>query len=156
MTCDEKRVSDQYPELFHYTQVPTFEKIYKSRELWATHYENLNDSSELNQFRLKVAEYIAPHVRRNLDKRIQSDAQTVERVRRHGGIDALVKLEAEHWADIFHKKTFSDRWIKDTFICSFCTPDRDRKHLSTHGLLSQWRGYGKDRSEERRVGKECA
>ena len=88
-------ISDQYPELFHYTTVPSFEKIYTPpRKFWATHYEDLNDSSELRRFRLKVSEFVAPIIRGIFDNRMQCDREFATEVSNHGGIVTMVDQEA--------------------------------------------------------------
>jgi hypothetical protein len=142
MDNDEKRVSHEYAELFHYTNVSAFEQIFRSRELWATHYRDLNDSSELHRFRLKVSKFIAPLMREILRKRMPRNAQVFENLDRHGGMDAVVEREAEIQVDVLHRNTFGEGALGEgTFICSFCAHAADSPE-SKHGLLSQWRGYG--------------
>jgi hypothetical protein len=143
MADDVKHVSDQYPELYHYTSVPAFEKIYKSRTFWATHYQDLNDSSELRRFRLKVSEFIAPDIRNVFDKRMQRNTQLADEVDRHGGIDTVVEQEAANQVEVLHRETFGERTFRETFICSFCAHSVQSDE-ATHGILSQWRGYGTD------------
>lgn len=129
----DDRVSDQHDELFHYTTVPAFESIYKSRTFWATHYEGLNDSSELQLFRRKLDNSIRPIIREILAKQGYSA----------GDIDTRVKQDAAIHLDDLHRLTFGERGLRDTFICSFCTHDAGSAE-ARHGLLSQWRGYGVD------------
>ena len=139
MADDAKLVSNQYPELFHYTQVSAFESIYTSQTFWATHYQDLNDSSELRRFRLKVSKFIAPHIRKIFDYRMQRNAQLAEEVDRRGGIDTVVEQKAAYHLDVLHRVTFGERMFRETFICSFCTHD-GQPDAAKHGLLSQWRG----------------
>ena len=145
MADDTQRVSDQYPELFHYTSVSAFESIYKSKTFWATHYEDLNDSSELRRFERKVAAFIAPIICTIFDKRMRCNAQLVEEVSRHGGIHAVAEEQAAKQSDMLHRQTFGERSFRDTFICSFCAHST-QSYEARHGLLSQWRGYGTDGS----------
>ena len=98
-----KKLSEDFPELFHYTTVPAFESIYSGRKLWATHYEDLNDWSELDQFRLKVEKYIIPHIRKIFDKRIKHELQFAKRVDNRGGVIAIVKDEAAMLLEILHQ-----------------------------------------------------
>ena len=99
-----KKLSEDFSELFHYTTVPAFKSIYSGRKLWATHCEDLNDWSELDQFRLKVEKYIIPHIRKIFDKRIKHDLQFAKRVDNHGGVVAIVKEEADKQMRILHQK----------------------------------------------------
>jgi Protein of unknown function (DUF2971) len=147
-----ERVSKLHSELFHYTTVAAFRSIYESRQLWATHYAHMNDSSELTRFRLKVCEFITPIVRNIFDNRVQSDARFAAEAQKAGGIDAVVRQDASMHLDTLHRTTFGERGLHETFICSFCghNPEscaRDlespaAKYATQHGLLSQWRGYG--------------
>src|SRR5208337_1138447 len=121
MADNEKIVSKQYPKLFHYTNVSAFENIYKTQQFWPTHYQDLNDTTEFARFRLKVREFIRPQIREIID-------------------DSLVEKEAERLLDKIHSHTFSKYMYKDTFLSSFCA--HKKPYEATHGLLSQWRGYG--------------
>src|SRR3990170_3502962 len=141
MADDAKRVADLYPELFHYTTVRAFENIYTSRKFWATHYEDLNDSSELRRFRLKVSKFVTPIIREILEKRMQSDTQIATKVYSHGGLDAVVDQEAAERLDILHRVNFGKRGFRETFICSFCAHGA-QSYEAKQGLLSQWPGYG--------------
>lgn len=146
-------VSKKHPELFHYTTLGNFKNICKSRQFWATHYADMNDSSELSRFRLKLQEFITPVVRNIFDNRIQSDAQFSAQVGKVGGIDAVVHQEATMHIHNLHENTFGERGMRETFICSFCTHTPEffahnlelsaARYATKHGLLSQWRGYGK-------------
>ncbi len=143
MADDANRVSDQYPELFHYTNVSAFESIYTSQTFWATHYQDLNDSSELRRFRPKLSEFITPYIRKLFDKRILGDATLAEEVARRGGIDSVVEQESVNHLMNLHRQTFGEGAFQETFICSFCAHSA-QAYEATHGLLSQWRGYGTD------------
>lgn len=131
MTEDAKHVSDQHDELFHYTTVQAFESIYKSRTFWATHYEDMNDSSEFQLFRRKLGEFIRPILWEIAVKKGRDATK----------IDAEVDHEEAMWLDIFYQNAFGEGELRNTFICSFCA--HGTKSLEAkHGLLSQWRGYG--------------
>jgi len=141
MAGDVKRVSDEFPELFHYTTVAAFENIYKSQTFWATYYQDLNDRSELLRFRMKVGQHITPHVRKIFAKRVQCDEEFARVVKNHGGLDAVVSREVAIQLDVIHRNTFGEDAFRETFVCSFCA-HRAGSYEGTHGLLSQWRGYG--------------
>ncbi len=144
MADSANRVSDEFPELFHYTTVPAFNGIYNRPQIFrATHYADLNDSSELRQFRLKVSEFIVPHIQKLFDLHMKRDTMFVMIVDGRGGINAVVDQEAVIQLDVLHRTVFGEGTFKDTFICSFCT-HTPKSYEARHGLLSQWRGYGTD------------
>lgn len=140
-TDKRQRVSDAWPELFHYTTVEAFRSIHNSQAFWATHYEDLNDYSELRRFRLVVTDFITPTIRKFFNKRARRDSQFRKAVRDSGGIEVIVRQESAQQLDRLHRNTFSERGLQNTFICSFCAHDPG-SYEATHGLLSQWRAYG--------------
>jgi hypothetical protein len=135
-------VSEEFSELFHYTTVSSFESIYKTKTFWATHYEDLNDSTELERFRLNVCDFIRPIIHGTLSTWMQQLAEIANDVEKRGGIEAVVNKEANTLLDALHENTFGALTFGDTFICSFCAHIND--YQANHGLLSQWRGYGAD------------
>ena len=142
MAHNEKTVSEEFPELFHYTNLSAFRNIYETRKLWATHYHDLNDATEFTRFRGKVRKFIYPMIRDIFDKEMQRNAEFAAGVNTYGGIDSAVDKEAEDLLDTVHRHTFGKEMYKETFICSFCA--HTLPYEATHGLLSQWRGYGTD------------
>jgi hypothetical protein len=142
MDDDENLVSKEFPELFHYTTVSAFESIYKTpQQFRATHYEDLNDSSEFTRFRLKVRDFIRPKIWEIFDKKVRCSAEIAKDVSKQGGIDFVVNKEAEWLLDEVHRHTFGKQMYKDTFFSSFCAHNIS-SYEARHGLLSQWRGYG--------------
>lgn len=141
MANGTERASDKHPELFHYTTVDAFKSIYNSRTFWATHYEDLNDSSELRRFGLKIRDFIAPMIREKFEERTGRDEQFAAKVDGDGGIDSVVGREAAMHPDVLHRKTFGEKGLQHVFVCSFCAHDAG-SYGAEHGLLSQWRGYG--------------
>ncbi len=124
---DDGPVSACHPELFHYTTVDAFASIYQTRTFWATHYEDMNDSSELQMFQTKLGESIRP---------------VIQKIAVAKGLDgAWGEREVARWLNIFHQTALGEHGLRDTFICSFCTHDTE-PDAAKHGLLSQWRGYG--------------
>lgn len=140
MGDDERIVSDEFSELFHYTNISAFENIYNTRKLWATHYQDLNDTTEFTRFRLKVHQFILPMIRDIFDRKIRRDANFAIDINRHAGIDVVVDKEAENILSKVHNSTFGKEMYKQTFVCSFCA--HTQPYEAKDGLLSQWRGYG--------------
>jgi len=139
---NENPVSKEFPILFHYTSVSAFENIYREHKFRATHYEDLNDQSELGRFRFKVYKFIEPIIREIFDYKMQSDEQIASSINEDGGLQTVVDREAEMHLDILYRNTFG-RHGYEPFICSFCAHDA-QAYDAKHGLLSQWRGYGTD------------
>ena len=133
--------SSKFPELFHYTTVPAFKNIYATQKFWATDCRDLNDSSELLLFRDIVREDIVPIIRKCFLARMARDTAFANTILAKGGIDAAVTEEAETHLRSLHENTFGERGFGWPFICSFCAHDKS-SYEATHGLLSQWRGYG--------------
>ena len=121
-------LSKEFPELFHYMNVHTFKDIYNKKNLRATHYQDLNDSSEFMRFNVKVCELIRTEILKILNKN------------RRGNNNAVVDEETKGFMDMVHSHTFHERMYKETFILSFCGHTND--YEVRNGLLSQWRGYG--------------
>lgn len=134
-------LSDLYPELFHYTTIEAFESICRTQQFWATHYEDLNDATELRQVRAVIIDLIEPIIREYYERRMKTDAKFRTRVQRSGGIQRVAQKEAGMWADSLHRPTFGEGGHDGPFVVSFCAHDRS-SYESQHGLLSQWRGYG--------------
>jgi len=139
-TGDEK-LSGKHPFLFHYTSVDAFRSICEGHRLRATHYQDLNDRSELQQFRRIVSEAIVPDISRTFQNRAQADSEFARAIQQKGGIDAVVRQEAKMWLDNLHRSTFGELAFKDSFIFSFCG-HAEESYAWRHGLLSQWRAYG--------------
>jgi hypothetical protein len=142
MTKNENPVSKEFPKLFHYTSVSAFENIYKEQKFRATHYEDLNDKSELKRFRLKVYEFIRPIIRDIFDERMQRDTQDALKIDKDGGLETVTNQEAAMHLEMLHGHTFG-KPESEPFVCSFCGHDVE-SYEARNGLLSQWRGYGTD------------
>ena len=78
MINNDKPLSRDFPEVFHYTNVAAFENIYKEQKFWATHYEDLNDASEMKRFNLKVYDFIRPIIKELIVNRMLCNAQGVK------------------------------------------------------------------------------
>lgn len=140
MSRDEKDVSEEFPELFHYTSVSAFENINKTRQFWVTHYQDLNDTTEFTRFRLRLCEFIRPTIRDIFERQMERHSQFADGVKAYGGIEVVLDNEVEDFLSTVHGRTFAKEMYKDTFVCSFC--GHQKPYEAAHGLLSQWRGYG--------------
>ena len=104
--------------------------------MWATNSNFLNDHSEIILFRDKLISYLLPYVKKAF-KELTVDSPDVRRVLdQSGGLDHVVKQETELFVDLQY------RAVQDEiFIVSFCG-EHMNPLVNSHGLLSQWRGYG--------------
>ena len=132
-------VSQQYPELLHYTTLAGLRGILSSGCLWATDATFLNDSSEISHF-------LDERLRELVIEDARQYALELARVPKHlaqmindGGLDRVVGLEADAWHSTLRRVTLA---MNRPFVLSLSGPSDERVQHS--GLLSQWRGYGAD------------
>lgn len=132
-----KPVSEEYPKLYHYTTWGGVQGIIKTQRLWATHARFLNDYSEIVGFKPKLVEDLQPVVRNIYEMAIRDYEGAEQYVKEAGGLDAIVAQDTTDMVDVKYKAA------RDEFyVCSFCSHGEEPQQ--SHGLLSQWRGYGSD------------
>lgn len=137
-------IEDEHPELFHYTGLAGLTGILESRELWATHARFLSDEAELTEFRNYLPQIIRPSVTGALEGIYRSQPRKRALIDRQGGLEASVNETIRAFVDAIYQTTFGidgRRPFAEVYVLSFCTPATQRQ--ADHGLLSQWRGYGK-------------
>jgi hypothetical protein len=133
-----KKVSDQHPFLYHYTDWNALNGILNTNELWATHIRSLNDETEYLLAQKLVESRLVPEMKKWLERTIQNDARMRQIVSDLGGVEHQSIDLARSAMLSMYKVTGND-----FFVTSFCgTPSR--KYEEENGLLSQWRGYGKE------------
>lgn len=136
---NQRTVSEAHPELLHYTSAAGLVGILQSDSLRATNSAFLNDSTEISLFfEMRLAKVIEAGIRRELttDPELQvlpQFASTPEEA------DAAIKRYAVEMADAIRATTFR---FNEPYLACFSAPANDR--VRRDGLLSQWRGYGKD------------
>jgi hypothetical protein len=64
-------------------------------------------------------------------------------LRKHGGALRVAEGDADRLVQILYEKIFGGG-LAVPFIASFCSHVNDQSYEKENGLLSQWRGYGKD------------
>ena len=123
----------------HYTSAAGLTGILSSQCLWATHSSFLNDASEIRVFfERRLPTLIDAEVRIAFQE-IAKTADGARVIREFGGLDRAVHTRAEFLTSSIRETT---RRFNEPYIVSFCTSTDSR--VRTHGLLSQWRGYGSD------------
>jgi hypothetical protein len=140
-----RKIEDEHPELFHYTGIDGLRGILKSQELWATHARFLNDGAELIEFRKHLPHILRPGVSRAVSEVYRSSPAKREFIERFGGLEATVDEVIRASVGGLYQTTFGtdgEASFAEAYVLSFCTPSAKRQ--AEHGLLSQWRCYGKD------------
>ncbi|MCX7220037.1 MAG: DUF2971 domain-containing protein [Burkholderiales bacterium] len=132
-------VPEAHPELLHYTSISGLLGILESQSLRATNSAFLNDSMEINLFfETRLANILESGIRAELAadpslRVLPQFARTPEEAN-----SAIARYATDMTAII---RTTTHRFNNPHFTC-FSTPTNDR--VRRDGLLSQWRGYGKD------------
>ena len=146
---EEKPVSEEIPELFHYTSIASLQAILRSQSLWATQATHLSDTTETKLIWPRIAPAVVDFYRRELAKLVQHDADARNFVADNGGVAQVAQYYAFRSVDTVRTQMLGDtsRPAPRVFIVSFSThsgnDERDDYHRQ-HGMLSQWRGYGGD------------
>jgi hypothetical protein len=145
----EAKVSDQHPELHHYTGWVGLEGIIRSQSLWSVRYDRMNDPTEMEYAKQFIRDQLSVPMRDNLRRRRLKSSRLDRRIKELGGINEVVRLEGERWIDIHYlaSKTAGENHdvpFAIPHITSFCSHSGDHEYERDNGLLSQWRGYGKE------------
>ncbi len=127
--------------LWHYTDLTGLEGIISSQCLWATDYRYLNDSSELHHSQKMLFQVLLPKVIAITKKKYDDSSEVRGIIDFHNGVEKFSEMAT--WDHIKrHYKSFleSPNTAPIPCVLSFCKTPKDERN----GLLSQWRGYGKD------------
>ena len=136
--CDANFVTE-HPEVYHYTTRAGLEGLTKTQTNWASHYQSLNDSSELEHFREAFALTLSP----KFDAVIQRKNLNDKMLRIYAESGGPLQL-ARDFVNSLYASTFEQRDAYgrvEPFVSSFCTHSADQAYEQKNGLLSQWRGY---------------
>jgi hypothetical protein len=134
----------KHPELFHYTSAGSFEAINTSQELRATHFQDLNDTTEVFHLRERLKAALMGRFSELILKRQRVSMAFSVKVFDHGGRDKVAASVAEDFTNSLYHVTYGGKAKLEfgaPFITSFSTPGS--QYERDHGLLSQWRAYGK-------------
>jgi hypothetical protein len=139
-------VMAEHPELHHYTTRAGLEGIVTSQTLWATHYDDLNDTTEVTHLRNRLRPELIERFQAILRRR-RINAEIDAAIRETGGMNKAATDLADDLIRSFYSSAFAEEDLGGTsvtagapFIASLCT-HRAEDYESTNGLLSQWRGY---------------
>lgn len=146
-----ENIYDKHQELFHYTTSHGLKGILESRTLFATHYKSLNDLTEVVSLKAAISPYVipfavsellvlqknAPHeIRSHIDK--LGGAENVGAEATAEALDVLYRVTFEGKSGKTHRQAFAE-----PYFTSFCAHSLESYEFE-NGLLSQWRGYGRD------------
>lgn len=138
------KVSDKHKTLYHYTTMEGFRGIWQTQTIWAKHFGDLNDTSEVFHLKSQLLIAMVPKVK----KVIQEHRGVLKAsIRKAGGMGELAQLEAQHVVDAMFQPMFGGHEREPgftPFITSFCSHHADHPYIQQNGLLSMWRGYGAD------------
>lgn len=143
----EEKISDKHDVLYHYTTMEGAREILKNQTLWATHFDDLNDSSELALLTAKLSKMLIPTVKQALKElRAEGNDRHEESVRECGSDNLFARDEVKKISEGLYASAFkgyvNKPHIFKAFITSFCSHTKDTKYIQNHGLLSMWRSYG--------------
>jgi hypothetical protein len=139
--CDPHFIA-AHPELHHYTTFQGLKGIVETNTIWATHYRDLNDSTEVVHLKELLVGALTPRFNKAFHD--MCNRQERRHLKAKGGDP---KQLARFLTDSLYSVTFGDGASTssvDAFITSFCTHADDKPYDRENGLLSQWRGYGAD------------
>lgn len=140
-----KRLSSVHPELFHYTSEKGLFAILETQYLRATNWQYLNDSKELVHFHDELFNlFMAEFEQRAIKVASQEGKQWLID---QGGVDVFSKKVAKTITELMYKplssKSESEK-LFEFYVTSFCTSEGACTEARNHGLLSQWRYYGRE------------
>ena len=144
-TYKERPVSEEHPELFHYTRMDGLRGILETNRLWATHASHLNDSSELMLLWPKLKEVCIAQVEKAISRYAEHNPDRTDEITALGGPAELASKDGATFVDIMRSLLFGNNespGMAIPFVSSFST--HRNEHHCEHGMLSQWRGYAGD------------
>lgn len=138
-------LAEKHPELFHYTRLGGFDGILASQQVWATHFQDLNDTKEVSLLREPLKKGLTNRFERILENQQARSMAFSLKVIEHGGRHEVAAGIAESFATALYKVTYGPHTklqFGAPYIASFTT--HADQYTAKHGLLSQWKEYGRD------------
>ncbi len=121
-------------EVFHYTSVNGFKGIVETGTLFASDITFLNDRQELR--------FVDHFIRKSMTKKfvdVFNDVKAKKIFTKEFNIEEVAEKETNTLLRLIHQTSIK---LNPIFVCSFCRAANE--FVSNNGLLSQWRGYGRD------------
>jgi hypothetical protein len=138
----EPRLAVERPEIFHYTNEAGLGGIVQTQTLWATHYTNLNDGSEVRLLKEPLTIALTKRFAKVLIERRRKSLSLQMRVERSGGVQRAAREHAQATVEALYEVSFqgSGLTFAEPYVASFSGHDVG-SYESSHGQLSQWRAY---------------
>jgi Protein of unknown function (DUF2971) len=131
-----KKVSDEYANLYHYTDWNGLHGIVKTQTIWASNIRFLNDQTELLLAKEPLTRLFLPKARELAAELVKRKQASNVEIERFGGLEGMSVDLTGKYIDSVYEVTGDD-----FYIVSLCgVPSNE--HTRVNGLLSQWRGYG--------------
>ena len=129
-------ISEQHPELFHYTNIGGLKGIIKSNSIWATHYSFLNDAQETLCLKKFLKKYCKEEVGALIKRLNINEKKLAERFPSEDHVAGMAGVAADNMQNGLLSKESAE-----PYIASFCSVAQGDEYEKNNGLLSQWRGY---------------
>lgn len=126
-------IHEAHDKLYHYTTFDGMVGILDSQSLWATNYRFLNDQSEIIHFKQHLCDMLLEPVTASFNRH---DCRKIQSLYKASLEEALVREIGILVGAMYGAAG------EGFYIASFCT--HSDSYAKENGLLSQWRGYGKD------------
>jgi hypothetical protein len=138
--------SCRHGELHHYTTLASLRGIVASNTLWATSYRFLNDSTEVIRIKNAMISIIAKRMTSSCPEYLLQVSSSEDHMPEADRLKAAAHAVAKFFVDRFHDFLFAreGHLRLEPFVASFCSHRADSPYDAEHGLLSQWRAYGRD------------
>lgn len=138
LTTTSKFVSEDFPKLYHYTDANGLKGIIENNELWATHYQYLNDFTEVAQSRDRILPLALKRAKESFQwwNDVPSFRDNIDA---NGGYDKVVTHEISTILDATIRVTVN---TSPPFFTSFA--GHTEAHEVESGSLDLWRAYSKD------------
>lgn len=133
---------ETHPELHHYTDEGGLRGIVESNSLWGTYFAHLNDTTEIHRLRETFIEILTDRLEKTFaDLRAKRCCHVA--VWKTNGPEYVARI----WANDLYRvifKTEKGNRTTEAYVTSFCSHASDLAYERHNGLLSQWRGYGRE------------
>jgi hypothetical protein len=141
----DEYLTSSHPEL-PYTTRSGLEGIWKTNSLWAPHFSNLSDSSEVVLLKKPLEAALTTLFKHPIIENQRKSLRIRRHVEKEGGVEVIARGLAHSFVDGNFVLAFTGGEVSpltEPFICSFCSHANDQPYERENGLLSQWRGYGR-------------
>jgi hypothetical protein len=130
----------EHPELFHYTRPQSFEAIWATQTLWATHSGDLDDKKEITALKPLLLQCVAGVF--NQEVKTRDSGRRNLFYNRGGGVPHAQRFIASLYQATFERNDLE--YAVDAFTTSFTTHAADSDFERANGLVSQWARYAPD------------